>query len=76
MDNFKYTFDDFIWQRLDPALAKDKEHVELLDKINCNGESERLGIIDFSNVVAEVSYRTGLRDGMRLASELGVATNE
>ena len=76
MDNFNEAFTQFMWERLDPAMVKDEEHKALLDKINCNGQDERLAIVDYGNAIAEVDYKAGLKDGMRLASELGVCANE
>lgn len=76
MEKFKTALDNFMWEMINPALVKNKEHTKMLDNIEPDNETARLAIVDYGSAITEVTYKAGLKDGMRLAIELGVCANE
>jgi hypothetical protein len=75
VDNFNEAFSEFMWRRLDPELVKDKEHGILFDKIKTADDKES-AILDYAGAVEEVAYKSGLKDGVKLATKLEVCANE
>lgn len=75
MSNFDSALGEFIWERIDPVLLKDEEHKTLLSKIKCDCEEERRAIVDYGSAIAELVYKTGLSDGIKLAAGLEVRVN-
>ncbi len=78
-DRFNKLFGDFIWERIDPVIAKNEEVNTLFRKIKCSDERDMEqyeALLDYSGVVSEVAYKAGLKDGIILARELGVCANE
>ncbi len=76
MSNFEQSFLEFVWERLDSYLIKNKGCYKKLKKITAEKEDEQLyiDIMDYGYSMAEAGYKAGLLDGLRLISE--VCANE